>query len=92
VQGRPADGEYARFVEATIGLAAAAEGLPRRDRVGVEMAILRMWESERVGRAALASGNTRHLELASSSVHGARAMLADAASDIRRRRRLSLVA
>jgi len=90
VRGRCQDGDYARFLEATIGLAAEASGLPRRARFGVEMTILRVCESEQLARAALVDRSPRRLELAASGVRSARAMLADAAVDARRRRSLRL--
>lgn len=91
MRGRPADGDYARFVEATLGLADIAAGLPRRARFGVEMSLLRVCESEQAARAALADGSPQRLELAASGVRGAQSMLAEAAVDVRRRRSLRLV-
>lgn len=92
MRGRPADGEYARFVEATLGLASEAEGLPRRARFGVEMTIVRVWESEQIARTALAERIPQRLGPAASEVQNARMMLADAAVDVRRRRSLRPVA
>ena len=91
MQGRTADGEYVRFVEATLGLADAATRLPRRARFGMAMSILRVSESEQIARSAIVDGSPRRLELAASGVRSARTLLADAAVDARRRRSLRLV-
>ena len=91
MRGRSPDGDYARFVEAMIDLAEAAETLPRRARFSVEMTILRVCECEQVACAALFDGSARRLELAASGVQNARTLLADAAVDTRRRRSLRLV-
>jgi len=91
VGGRGRDGDYARFAEASLGLADAAARLPRRARFGVEMTVLRVCESEQVARSALLDRSARRLELAASGVDSARTMLADAALDARRRRSLRLV-
>ena len=76
---RCADGDYARFVEATLDLAEVAVELPRPARFGVAMTILRVCESEQLACTALVVGSTRRLELAASRVRTARELLADAA-------------
>lgn len=86
--GRSAEGDYARFVEATLSLADAAAELPRRSRLDVAMTILRVCESEQLARAALFDRSTQRLEVATSRVQTARERLADLAVDARRRRLL----
>ena len=90
--GRSADRDYARFLEATLGLADVAGSLPRRARFGLATAILRACESDRDARTALAAHELQHLERAAAAVSRAREGLAEVAADQRRRRALSLVA
>jgi len=96
VRGRCHKGDYARFLEATLSLADASAGLTRRARLEMEVAILRVCESDRVARAALLGGEPQRLALAAGNVRRAREELfeasLDAAAEGRRRRTLSLVA
>jgi hypothetical protein len=95
MRGRPADGEYARFVEATVRLADEAVDMPRRARFSLTVALFGVWESERNARTALATQSGPRLAQAASAVRTARATLATAADDtaaeLRRRRLISLV-
>jgi hypothetical protein len=96
VSGRPAEGEYARFLEATLDLAQASTSLPRRAKFGMAVAILRVCESDREARTAYLGGDERRMAQAAIGLRTARASLAAAACettmDLRRRRSLSLVA
>ncbi len=83
---RCADGDYARFVEATLDLADVVVELPRPARFGMALTILQVCESEQLACAALFDRSTQRLELAASRVRTAREMLADAAVDARRLR------
>lgn len=91
----PRAGDDARFLEATIGLADASAGMSPRARLALQTAILRVWESERVARAALLTAEPRRLGRAAVELRRAREALADAsldaAADARRRRLLSAV-
>ncbi len=89
------DGDYARFLEATLDLVDASEALPPRARFELDLAIVRVCESDRAARAALLTGEPRRLEQAATGLRLARARLADAsreaAFEVRRRRTLLLV-
>jgi len=92
VGSRSADGDYLRFVEATLGLADAAAGLPRRARVGVVVALLTVCDSDRSARTALGSAEPQRLRQAIAGLTQAREVLADAGLEFHRRRTLSPVA
>jgi len=96
VRGRCQDGDYARFLEATLRLIDASAGLTRRARVEMEVAILRVCESDRVARAALLGGEPQRLALAAGNIRRAREELIDASVDAaaegRRKRTILLVA
>jgi hypothetical protein len=92
VGGRSADRDYVRFLEATLGLADAAEELPQRARFGLAVAILTVCESDGAARTALGSGERPRLQQAAARLRDARDLLADADLDLRRRRTLALVA
>jgi hypothetical protein len=99
VRGRFADGDYTRFLEATLGLVdaatACAPGLSTRCRIGMGAAILRLYEADRSARTALVEPEPRRLERAAMDLCEARATLADASReatiDTARRRSLALV-
>ena len=86
------DADYARFAAATLGLAAAAAGLPRRAQLEMTIALLTVCESDRAARTALGSAEPLRLRQAADALQHARELLADADVDVRRRRTLSLVA
>jgi hypothetical protein len=96
---RSPDGDYARFLEAALGLVDAATAcaprLSARSRIGMEAAILRLYEASCAARTALAEPEHRRLERASVGVREARATLAVASSeatvDAVRRRSLALL-
>jgi hypothetical protein len=92
VGSRSADGDYLRFVEATLGLADAAAGLPRRARLGMAVALLTVFESDRVARCALVTAEPQRMRRAAAGLQQAREVLAEADTDARRRCTLSLVA
>jgi hypothetical protein len=95
MRGRCADGEYGRFLEATLDLADASAALPRRGRFELTVALLRACESDRIARTALLEPEIQGLQRAVVSLGRARAALADAsqeaAIDAARRRSLALV-
>jgi hypothetical protein len=92
VGARSADGDYVRFVEATLGLADAAAGLSPRERIGMAVALLAVCDSDRAARTALTSAEPQRLRRAVAALTQARELLADARMDVHRRQTFSLVA
>jgi hypothetical protein len=89
------DGEYVRFLRATLDLVDVSEQLPRRVRRRMEIALLQAWESDGQARMALIDGRPERLARAAARVRSARGSLAEAGSDVTadaaRRRLIALV-